>query len=368
MESGKPKVLVLGGVGFIGRNFVKYLVDNDLAAYVRVVDKVLPPTAFLGQSHQEAFDKDNVEYMQGNLTNPTSIAKCYTIEGSKFNLVFNLAAETKYSQTDEVYNEKILDLSKKVAAEAAKQGVDRFIEVSTAQIYEAGKKASKEDSTTKPWTGVAKYSLLAEQAVKATDGLQWNIIRPAVVYGPGDSAGISPRLICGAVYKHLDEKMKFLWSSDLRINTVHVRDVCKALWHVATNCPAGESYNLADHNDTTQGKINSHLETLFGIKTGFLGAMVSNVAKLSMKSLTEEINDKHLKPWSELCKKEEIVNTPLTPYLDQELLYNNSLSVDGSKIERAGFTYDHPEMTTDLLREQVQYFVDQHLFPSSVLQ
>lgn len=33
-----------------------------------------------------------------------------------------------------------------------------------------------------------------------------------------------------------------------------------------------------------------------------MGGVVSNMAKLSMKSVTEEINDKHLKPWSELCK------------------------------------------------------------------
>jgi hypothetical protein len=93
------------------------------------------------------------------------------------------------------------------------------------------------------------------------------------------------------------------------------------------------------------------------------------MAKLNMKNVTEEINDKHLKPWSELCKvcappslpssssrrsvppfgcvwltaslpvlqAHGITNTPLTPYLDQELLYNNSLSVDGSKIESTGY-------------------------------
>jgi len=65
----KPKVLVLGGVGFIGRNFVKYLVDNKLASYIRVVDKVLPQTAFLGAQHQEAFAAEIVEFQQGNLTN-----------------------------------------------------------------------------------------------------------------------------------------------------------------------------------------------------------------------------------------------------------------------------------------------------------
>jgi len=259
--------------------------------------------------------------------------------------------------------EKILDLKKKVAAEAVKQGVDRFIDLSTGQVYKAGKKPSKESDDTDPWTGVATFSLEAEKALQEISGLKLNIVRPAVVYGPGDVSGVAPRLICGAVYKHLGEKMKFLWSADLRLNTVHVGDVCKALWHIATTCPVGQIYNLSDKGDTTAGKINKHLETIFGIKTGFLGGVVSNMAKINMKGTTEEINDKHLKPWSELCKSQGINNTPLTPYLDQELLYNNSLSVDGSKIEGTGFTYDHPEVTEELLREQVQYFVDQNLFP-----
>jgi nucleoside-diphosphate-sugar epimerase len=368
MEEGKPKVLVLGGVGFIGRNFVQYLVENKLASFIRVVDKVLPPTAFLGKQHQAALEAEGVEFKQGNLTSTASIEKMFTLSDGKFDFVFNLAAETKYSQTDEVYKEKVLDLSVKCATEAAKQGVERFIEMSTAQVYDAKKKPSKEDSTPKPWTGIGTYKLQAENALRNIGGLKLSIVRPAVVYGPGDVTGLSPRLICGAVYRHLGEKMKFLWSADLKLTTVHVHDVCKALWHVATQCNAGEVYNLADKSDTTQGSINKHLESIFKIKTGFLGGMVSNMARVSMKSVTEEINDKHLRPWSELCKQGGINNTPLTPYLDQELLYNNPLSVDGSKIEATGFTYDHPILTEQALRAQVNYFVEQGLFPASVLE
>jgi len=359
----KPNVLVLGGVGFIGRNFVKYLVDNNVAAKIRVVDKVLPSTAFLGEDHQKAFNNPIVEYQQGNLTSAASIAKIFTLEGGKFNLVFNLAAETKYGQTDAVYAEKVLDLSTKVATEAAKQKVDRFVEVSTAQVYEAGKKPSKENGKTDPWTALAKHKLKAEEELRKIAGLNLIIVRPAIVYGPGDINGLSPRIICGAVYQHIGEKMKFLWTEELKINSVHVRDVCAALWVVSQKGALGSVYNLADKSDLDQGKFNKVLEKVFKIETGFLGSMMSNLAKVNFKAVTEEVNDKHLKPWSELCKGASIVNTPLTPYLDQEVLYNNSLSVDGSAIEELGFKYAHPEINEVLVREQIDYFIAQKLFP-----
>jgi len=358
---------VLGGVGFIGRNFIKWLVDKGVAGKIRVVDKVLPVTAFLGKEHQEAFAHPSVEFKQGNLTSAASIQRMYTIEeGGKFQLVFNLAAETQYGQTDEVYNEKVFDLSVKCATEAAKQGVERFIEASTAQVYSPSSKPSNESGKLGPWTNIAKYKLKAEEALRGIPNLKLVILRPAVVYGTGDNSGLAPRLICGAIYKHLGEKMKLLWGEDLRINTVHVQDVCKALWHAST--PAvkiGSVYNLCDKNDTTQEKVNKLLEAVYGIKTGYLGTVASKLAtSLSMKAITEEVNDKHLKPWSDLCKRAGITNTPLTPYLDPELLYNNSLCVDGTAIESTGFVYDHPTLQEKHIREMIEYYRAQQLFPA----
>lgn len=214
----------------------------------------------------------------------------------------------------------------------------------------------------------------AETDIKAISGLNGVILRPATVYGPEDTAGLTPRLIMGAVYRQLGEKMSLLWSKDLKINTVHVADVCKALWFViVTKANKGgrdapvsgiEVFNLADKQETDQGVINDRIKELFDIETGFHGTMISQFAKLNLDSVTEDVNEKHMDPWSELLKKGGISNTPLSPFLDKELLRDNSLSVDGSKIESIGFVYDHPNLTTESLKGVVDGYVESKLWPN----
>jgi len=326
---------------------------------------VFPQTAFLNKAHTDVFANPIVQFMQGNLASAASIKKCFALEGDKsFDYVFNCAAETKYGQDEPIYKEKLHDVCMKIAQEVVLHpGTKKFVHLSTAQVYAAGKKPSAEDGKLEPWTMIARAHLETEKDLKGIAGLPLIILRPATVYGPGDVQGLAPRIICAAVYKHIGEKMKFMWTGDLRFNTVHVRDVVAAMWHCAQNVPVGALYNLADKNDTTQEKICSLLESVFGIKTGFYGVMLSSAAKLNFKDATEAANDKHLCPWSDMCQAKGIASTPLTPYIDQELLYNNAFSIDGSAIEATGFKYTVPAPTADLIREQIQYYAEQGLFP-----
>lgn len=55
------------GCGFIGRHIVKYLVDNNLASVVRVVDKVPPQIAWLNNDHKAVFESSTVEFHSANL-------------------------------------------------------------------------------------------------------------------------------------------------------------------------------------------------------------------------------------------------------------------------------------------------------------
>jgi len=364
--SNKTRVLILGGVGFIGRNLVRYLVEKDLASKIRVVDKAMPATSYLSDAEKALFGNSIVEYKQGNLCNTGSIEKCFDDGANQFNIVINLAAETKLSQSDAVYEEKILNCSVKCATEAAKRKVEKYIEVSDSHVYEHSDKNSKEDGKVKPWTAAAKYKLMAEEQIAKIPNLNYIIVRLANVYGPGDFSSLTPRIICGAVYKFKDEKMEFLWDKDLKMHSVHVRDAVRAIWHAAVNGKVKEVYNVVDHANTTQGSINKLLEAIFGIKTGYVSTLTSQAAKLAIDIATEAVNDKHLEPWAELCKQHGIASTPLTPYLDADLLKNNDLAVDGAKLESIGFVYDCPDMTPQLVKEQIDHFTAMKLFPKIV--
>ena len=241
--------------------------------------------------------------------------------------------------------------------------------------------------------------------------------------------GLSPRVLCAAVYRHLNEKvcalpaapflgllshqcvsplqMKFAWDGKLRCNTVHVRDVAAACWHVATLPSVEGIYNVADQSDSSQvrnlprsphgvrgrpwplhdvlspahhchvlamfsyrpsalsqASLAANLEAIFNIQTGFVGSIASTAMKaLGLKKVAEDFNDKHMSAWQEMCQKAAIAHTTLTPYIDAELLAHNHLACDGKLLASTGFSYAYPLCTADALKEQVVTYISQGLFP-----
>ena len=110
----KPRVLVLGGCGMIGRNLVEYLVANDLCSLVRVADKAMPLVSFFSDAHKAVFKNERVEYVQADLCKERHRARAFKGKdgkGAPFDVVINCAAETKFSQADAVYEQRCLALS-----------------------------------------------------------------------------------------------------------------------------------------------------------------------------------------------------------------------------------------------------------------
>ena len=83
------------------------------------------------------------------------------------------------------------------------------------------------------------------------------------------------------------------------------------------------------------------MSEIFNIPTGFHGTLISAFARLNLDHVVDEVNDETLDPWAELQSKAGISqSTPLTPYMEKEVLKDADLSMDGSAFEKeTGFTY-----------------------------
>ncbi|KAF8245908.1 NAD(P)-binding protein [Wilcoxina mikolae CBS 423.85] len=348
----RPSVLIIGGLGFIGRFLTRYLHENKLASEIRIVDKQLPQLAWLAPEFEEACA---AQFVQGDMSRDYTAEKVFTREdGSSWDYVFNCGGDNRFSQDDEIYKQRSLQLSVTAAKEATKRGVKCWVELSSGAVYKAEREPRKESDKLKPWVRLAKYKLEAEKELEKIEGLNLVILRLANVYGPYCSKVIGTMLCMARVYAYLGEEMKWLWTKDLRTHTVHVLD---KNWD-EEKLGKTPIFNIVDHGDTNQGSMQAHISKIFNIKTGFHGTIVSQFAKLNLNSAVDEENDELLHPWGQLLTEAKITRPgPINPYLEHELVRDSDLSLDGSRFEEVtSFTYEVPEVTEECLREMIESY------------
>lgn len=316
------------------------------------------------------------------------------VPDGKWDYVFNLGGETAWSQTYEIYKLRSFQLSTTLAKEAAKRGVGAFIEASTGMVYASNRTPRVENDKLKPWIKLAKVKLECEQELSKIEGLNLVILRFPHVYGPYDSGFIAKGLCLAKVYQEQEKEMKWLWTEDLRINTVHVEDAAKACWTAAewkcgkiggASAPSSPSlsrrptltkgdegpapgtsvFNVVDHGQTSQGVLAKIVAEVFNIKTGFQGTLVSQFARMNLEHVVDDLNEDILQPWADMIEKAGITRPgPLSPFLEKELLKDSELSLDGSLFEKTtGFKYRHERFTADEVRSMIDSYKSMHWWP-----
>ncbi|EMC95258.1 hypothetical protein BAUCODRAFT_44145, partial [Baudoinia panamericana UAMH 10762] len=381
--SAKPAVLIIGGLGYIGRFLAQYIHNNQLASTLRLVDKQLPQLASLAAEHQEACSAQN--FLQADASREQSQARIFDLppgpDGSKreFDYVFNCGGETRFSQDDEVYKLRSYQLSLTVGREAARRGVKAFIEVSTGQVYNPSRTPQKEsDKTSKPHTKQAKWKFAAEEELAKIPGLKLCVLRMPHVYGPYTGRWLGTQLALARVYQSRDPKetMKWLWGSDLRTNTLHVEDAARAMWLAAEwranndRIPNVSSdkvvFNVVDKGATTQGTMANIIKQLFGIETGFQNALVNTFARLNLEHVVDDVNDDTLDDWADLQESAGIKGNggPLSPFMEKELLRDADLSLDGTRFESVvGFRPRHERITREEVEAVIESYKRMHWWP-----
>lgn len=238
--------------GYIGRFLAKYIHTHSLASTVRIIDKVLPQLAHLAPEFTDPCHPSL--FLQADASREASMSRIFDPPAGStgsWDYVFNLGGETAHSQTAEVYKIRTLALSLTLGSEAAKRGVKAFVEASTGMVYSPSRTPRKESDKLKPWLKLAKCKLEAEEALSKIPGLNVVILRLAHVYGEYDSGFIAKALCLARVYQERERELKWLWTEDLRINTVHVEDVARALWSAAEWRAAKEENNNTTTTTTT---------------------------------------------------------------------------------------------------------------------
>ena len=346
MESGNW--LILGGVGYIGRNLCEYLLESHLAGHITVADKSIPATSYFHPSHESLFA--SIELIQTDLSrNP---AKAFNKE---YQYIVNLSGETRGGLPESRYRQSSIGV-----IEACKPliGAAKWIEVSTALVYKSNKRGAREEDALEPWTIEGRWRLEAERALQGVNSV---ILRVARVYGNGDFNTITPRAILAVVYLRLKQKMKLLWGEDLRINTIHIRDLCRCIVH--TKDMQGV-FNVSDLADTKQHDISKIIQGLFNITSHYYSRVISNLA--SLQNVAEEANDMHMPPWAEICA-EAGIDCPLYPYVEMENLDGSHVAINSGKLMATGFILQNPEITSEAVRNSLQFLIQARVIPNILI-
>ena len=115
--------------------------------------------------------------------------------------------------------------------------------------------------------------------------------------------------------------------------------------------------------DTTLDLICRNVSSIFDVKHEYLGSLGTMLASISLRDLAEEVNEKHMRPWSEMCSKYGVSNTPLSPFIYSTQLQTLNIRAANEKLVRSHFTFNHPSLTLEAIQEVLLDCQDLGIFP-----
>jgi len=240
------RLLVTGGAGFIGSNFVHYWLERYPDDHVVVYDLL----TYAGNRANLATVEDRTVFVHGDIADLDLATKVMTDEGIE--VVVNFAAESHNSLAvlDPGLFARTNVLGTQLLLEAARRsGVQRFHHISTCEVYGDlpldSDDVFTEESPYRPRTPYNASKAAADHYVRAyheTYGLPVTITNCSNNYG---SYQFPEKVIPLFTTNALDDKSLPLYASTAnRREWLHVLDHCAAIDLVLREGRAGETYNV----------------------------------------------------------------------------------------------------------------------------
>lgn len=259
------KLLVTGGSGFIGSNFIRHVLDSRGAA-VSVVNLDKLTYAANPANLADVEDRPNYRFVKGDIVDPDAVRDA--MEGC--DAVVNFAAETHVDRSllgDASFIETDVRGVFVLLEEARRRGgISRFIQISTDEVYGSIAEGSfTEESALNPRNPYAASKAGGDRLAYsywASYGLPVVITRASNNYGPYQ---YPEKLIPLFVTNAIDEEPLPLYGDGRNVRDwLFVRDHAAAIDFLLEAGEPGETYNVAGGNEAENIEITRRVLAILG--------------------------------------------------------------------------------------------------------
>jgi dTDP-glucose 4,6-dehydratase len=248
------KILVTGGAGFIGANFVYYLLDKHPEDTVLCLDKL----TYAGNLSTlgPAMNRPNFRFYKTDICDREAVFALFEAEHP--DVVVNFAAETHVDRSIEhpgVFLETNVLGTQALMDASRKYGVARFHQVSTDEVYgdlplDRPDLLFTEETpihTSSPYSASKAAADLLALAYCRTYGLPVTISRCSNNYGPYQ---FPEKMIPLMAVNSMNDKPLPVYGKGLNVRDwLFVEDHCKAIDLIVRKGAVGEIYNIGGHNE-----------------------------------------------------------------------------------------------------------------------
>lgn len=250
-------ILVTGGAGFIGSNFIQYMIETYQDYFIVNYDAL----TYAGNldNLKEIHHHEHYTFIKGDINNRELLDT--VVKGHGIDVIVNFAAESHvdrsitepdiFIKSNVLGTQTLLDIAKE-------NKIKKYVQISTDEVYGSLGETGyfTEETRLAPNSPYAASKAGADMLVSAyhkTYGLNVNITRCSNNYGSYQfPEKLIPLMITNAIE---GERLPVYGDGKNVRDWLHVRDHCMAIDLVIHKGRAGEVYNIGGHNEKTNNEI-----------------------------------------------------------------------------------------------------------------
>ena len=314
------KILVTGGLGFIGSNFILKLLNENDEYDVINVDAELYGSNVKNLSELE--NHDNYEFVKGNITNKRLMEDLI----SKCDAVINFAAESHVDRSISDPNSFLVSNIRGTFTilDVITKQKKKLVQISTDEVFGSLKSGNaNEESVFNPSSPYAATKASAELLVKSyskTFNSDVIITRCTNNYGPRQfPEKLIPKTI---ILAKQNKKIPVYGKGNNIRDWIHVDDHCDAILAAFLQGKSGTSYNIAGNNEIENIIIIKKILELMGKNNDLIEYVEDRPGhdyrySMSSEKIFHELN------WSSKIKFEEGLQNTISWYLNNEKSWMN---------------------------------------------